>query len=110
MKKLFFLAVIFFFSISFSTSAQTTVSMLFQKIKNAPANKYGVQRVNYGTWDTATNASNVWTYFSKKDGFVLCRLEGDKFSSIGMMPKPNQERAEKILKEMDPKKWEPVSW
>lgn len=112
MKKISLIVIILTFLSSFSASAQTTAGNIMAKLDFSPANEYGVKRVNYGTWDTSANAKHVWAIFTKKEGYILYisseGFYGRGVYSIDMVAR--WQEANKILEEMDLKKWTKVIW
>ena len=75
MKKLIFTIAIVLLTLA-SNSQTTHVAEIKNKLDNAPKNEYGVQRIDYGIWDSTD--THIWAYHTEKEGYVVCVLYPNK--------------------------------
>lgn len=85
----------------------TTPSVLKSQINEAPKNKYGIQRINYGVWDTA-NVHNIWAYHDSKRGYMLCEIKNGKLVLCEEIT--DNKKVGNLLSKLDKSKWVPVEW
>ncbi len=92
-----------------NAAAQQRISptVLKSQINEAPKNKYGVQRIDYGIWDT-TNVHNIWACRDPKRGYMLCEIKNGKLLCEEI--NPNNKKVETLLSKLDKSKWVPVEW
>lgn len=102
--------LILLIGISSNTTAQNSISptVLKSQISEAPKNKYGVQRINYGIWDT-TNVHNIWACRDSKRGYMLCEVKNGKLVLCEEI-NTNNKKVENLLSKLDKSKWLPVEW
>ncbi len=103
-------ALILLIGVSSNTAAQNSAlpTVLKSQINEASKNKYGVQRIDYGIWDT-TNVHNIWAYRDPKRGYMLCEIRNGKLVLCEEI-KPNNKKVETLLSKLDKSKWVPVEW
>ena len=108
MKKIIFFSILFI-AIASMVSAQTLPKEIIKKIQAAPANEYGVKRINYGIWQTTEGSKNTWAYYDPKDGlYHLSVIKiGQKYLQDDLIL-DTAAKDTKIFKDLNPKKWQPV--